>query len=102
LVKGAVLEGTVVVAVGGNVEVRTMVEVEVAVVVGVVVMLNVTVGVTVSVACGPTDSDISLSHANGFPSPLLPKIKIMCSPETIWFFKMGQVESSAGPFSVGI
>jgi hypothetical protein len=58
-VKGAVFEGTVTVAVGGKVDVRTIVEVKVAVEVGVVVMLNVIVGVTVVVACGPTDSDMS-------------------------------------------
>lgn len=45
LVKGAVFEGRVIVAVGGNVEVRTMVEVVVLVAVGVVVILKVTVGV---------------------------------------------------------
>jgi hypothetical protein len=82
-VKGAVFEGRVTVAVGGNVEVRTMVEVEVAVAVGVVVILNVMVGVNVVVAWGPTNNDMSLSQANGFPSSLLPRIKIICSPLVI-------------------
>lgn len=41
----------------------------------------------------PTVKEKSRSYANGLPSPLLPMTRIVHSPELIWSFSRGHVES---------